>query len=55
MDADSLKMAVSMFAYYAQSGLAGNPQVLRFLLRHEPTSLTTFIKRITNMQHTSLH
>jgi uncharacterized protein YbjT (DUF2867 family) len=45
---DILKMAASMFAYYAQSGLAGNPQVLRFLLGHEPTSLTAFIERITN-------
>jgi hypothetical protein len=38
-----------MFAYYAQSGLEGNPQVLRFLLGHEPTNLTTFLKRITNL------
>jgi NAD(P)H dehydrogenase (quinone) len=37
--------AVAMFAYYAASGMAGNPQVLRFLLGHEPTSLADFIKR----------
>lgn len=37
--------AAAMFAYYAESGMAGNPQVLRFLLGHEPTSLSDFIKR----------
>lgn len=37
--------AVAMFAYYAASGMAGNPQVLRFLLGREPTSLADFIKR----------
>ncbi len=47
MPEGGLKMVASMFAYYAQSGLAGNPQVLRFLLNREPTSLTTFIKRVT--------
>jgi len=49
MDEDSLKMTTSMFAYYARSGLAGNLQVLQFLLGHEPTNLTTFIKRMTNL------
>jgi uncharacterized protein YbjT (DUF2867 family) len=43
---DALKIAASMFAYYAESGLAGNPQILRLLLGHEPTSLATFIERI---------
>jgi len=52
MAEDDFKMTASMFAYYAQSGLAGNPQVLHFLLGHAPTSLATFIKRITtNMVH----
>lgn len=45
MAEDALKIAANMFTYYAESGLAGNPQVLRFLLGHEPTSLATFIKR----------
>ncbi len=40
-----VETASSMFAYYAESGMAGNPQVLRFLLGHEPTSLADFIKR----------
>ena len=45
MDETSLKTAVSMFTYYAQSGMAGSPQVLRFLLGHEPTNLADFIQR----------
>ncbi|MBK8903300.1 MAG: NmrA family NAD(P)-binding protein [Anaerolineaceae bacterium] len=44
---ETIAMASSMFAYYAQSGMTGNPQVLRFLLGHEPTSLADFIKRIS--------
>ena len=40
-----VETAVRMFRYYAQSGMAGNPQVLRFLLGHEPTNLTDFIQR----------
>ena len=43
--AETLEIAASMFAYYAESGLTGNLQVLRFLLRHEPTSLTAFLER----------
>lgn len=43
---ETVKTAVAMFAYYAASGMAGNSQVLRFLLGHEPTSLVDFIKRI---------
>ena len=34
---------VRMFEYYDQWGLAGNPNVLRWLLKHEPTSLEMFI------------
>jgi NAD(P)H dehydrogenase (quinone) len=45
MAEEAVKTAVSMFAYYAESGLAGNPQALRFLLGHEPTSLATVIER----------
>ena len=36
---------VKMFEYYDQWGLAGNPNVLRWLLRREPTSLESFIER----------
>jgi NAD(P)H dehydrogenase (quinone) len=36
---------VKMFRYYAQHGLSGNPNVLRWLLRREPTSLAAFVAR----------
>ena len=36
---------VRMFEYYDKWGLLGNPNVLRWLLKHEPTSLESFIKR----------
>ena len=36
---------VRMFEYYDQWGLAGNPNVFRWLLKREPTSLETFIDR----------
>ena len=36
----------SMFAYYDQWGLAGNPTILRWLLRREPISLESFITRV---------
>jgi uncharacterized protein YbjT (DUF2867 family) len=35
-----------MFAYYDQWGLMGNPKVLRWLLRREPTSIEAFVKRV---------
>jgi NAD(P)H dehydrogenase (quinone) len=34
-----------MFEYYDQWGLVGNPNVLRWLLKREPTSLELFIKK----------
>jgi NAD(P)H dehydrogenase (quinone) len=36
---------VKMFEYYNQWGLMGNPNVLRWLLCREPTSLDAFIER----------
>jgi uncharacterized protein YbjT (DUF2867 family) len=36
---------VRMFEYYDKWGLVGNPNVLRWLLKREPTSLEGFIKR----------
>ena len=36
---------VRMFEYYDRWGLAGNPNVLRWLLKREPTSLQTFVER----------
>lgn len=37
---------VKMFEYYDNWGLAGNPNVLRWLLKREPASLEIFIDRI---------
>lgn len=37
---------VRMFEYYDQWGLAGNPNVLKWLLKREPTSLEFFAGRI---------
>jgi len=34
-----------MFRYYADNGLVGNPQVLRWLLGREPTTLEEFIQK----------
>lgn len=45
MNEDGINTAVSMFTYYAQSGMTGSPQVLRYLLGREPISLANFIKR----------
>jgi NAD(P)H dehydrogenase (quinone) len=36
---------MKMFEYYDQWGLAGNPNVLRWLLQREPTSLEMFVRR----------
>jgi len=45
---------VKMFEYYDQWGLVGNPNVLRWLLRREPTSLEMFAERIVK-EHNSVH
>ncbi|MEP6895760.1 MAG: NmrA family NAD(P)-binding protein, partial [Chloroflexota bacterium] len=39
---------VKMFEYYDNWGLVGNSNVLRWLLRREPTSLDMFVDRIVN-------
>jgi len=41
----ALENLIKMFEYYDQWGLAGNPNVLRWILKREPTSLETFIDR----------
>jgi len=41
----ALENLVRMFEYYDQWGLAGNPNVLRWLLKREPTSLDSFVER----------
>ena len=41
----ALESLVKMFEYYDQWGLAGNPNVLRWVLKREPTSWEAFIER----------
>jgi len=45
---------VKMFEYYDQWGLVGNPNVLRCLLRREPTTVELFIVR-TIKEHNAIH
>ena len=45
MSEDALENLVRMFEYYNQWGLAGNPNVLKWLLRREPATLEEFIER----------
>lgn len=40
-----------MFEYYDRWGLVGNPNILRWVLRKEPTSLEAFIQRMLNEQN----
>jgi len=39
---ETLKM---MFEYYDQYGLVGNPSVLAFLLKRQPTTFADFVQR----------
>jgi uncharacterized protein YbjT (DUF2867 family) len=41
----AIENLVKMFEYYDQWGLVGNPNVLRWLLKREPTTLETFVGR----------
>ena len=41
----ALENLVSMFEYYNQWGLAGNPNILKWILQREPTSLEIFAER----------
>ena len=45
MSAYALENLVGMFEYYNEWGLIGNPNVLRWVLKQEPTSLEAFIER----------
>lgn len=42
----AIENLIRMFKYYDQWGLTGNPNVLRWILKREPTSLETFIDGI---------
>ncbi|MEK7326203.1 MAG: nucleoside-diphosphate sugar epimerase, partial [Chloroflexota bacterium] len=41
---------IKMFRYYERYGLAGNPNVLGWLLRRPPTTLAAFVERIIKAQ-----
>ena len=41
----SVKSLVKMFEYYDRWGLVGNPAVLRWILKREPTSVEAFFER----------
>lgn len=46
----AMESLVRMFEYYDQWGLAGNPNVLMWVLRRKPTSLESFVGRIVEEQ-----
>jgi uncharacterized protein YbjT (DUF2867 family) len=54
MSAYAIENLIRMFEYYDQWGLVGNPNVLRWLLKREPTSLETFADKIVN-EHNGKH
>jgi len=41
----AIENLIRMFEYYDQWGLAGNPRVLKWLLKREPISLNSFFAR----------
>jgi uncharacterized protein YbjT (DUF2867 family) len=45
---------VKMFEYYDQWGLVGNPNVLRWILKRQPTSFESFVQR-TFEEHDAIH
>lgn len=48
----ALENLIKMFEYYDQWGLMGNPNVLRWLLKREPTTLEQFIERVAKEKNT---
>lgn len=46
----ALENLIRMFEYYDKWGLVGNPNVLKWILKREPTPLAAFIGRITKEQ-----
>jgi uncharacterized protein YbjT (DUF2867 family) len=43
----AIENLVRMFEYYDRWGLVGNPNVLTWLLRREPTSMEAFVHQVT--------
>ena len=50
----AIENLVKMFEYYDQWGLVGNPNVLRWLLGREPTTVESFVGR-TMKEHNAIH
>ncbi|HEX5810334.1 MAG TPA: NmrA family NAD(P)-binding protein [Anaerolineales bacterium] len=48
MNEYAIENLVRMFEYYDRWGLVGNPNVLTWLLKHEPTSMEAFVHRAAN-------
>ena len=46
----AIENLVRMFEYYDQWGIAGNPNVLKWILKREPTSFETFTQRVMKEQ-----
>jgi uncharacterized protein YbjT (DUF2867 family) len=46
VDVYAIETLTRMFDYYDRWGLAGNPNVLRWLLKREPASLESFFRRM---------
>jgi uncharacterized protein YbjT (DUF2867 family) len=53
-DEYAIENLVRMFEYYDQWGLAGNPNVLKWLFRREPTSIESFVQR-TSKERDAIH
>ena len=46
----ALENLIRMFEYYDKWGLAGNPNVLKWILGREPTTLEAFVGRIVEQK-----
>jgi uncharacterized protein YbjT (DUF2867 family) len=51
MNEYAVESLIRMFEYYDRWGLAGNPKMLRWLLKRDPTSLESFIQRTLKERH----
>ena len=50
----AIENLIKMFEYYDKCGLVGNPNVLRWLLKHEPNSLESFVEK-TVKEHDNIY
>ena len=54
MSGYAIENLIKMFEYYDKCGLVGNPNVLRWLLKHEPNSLESFVEK-TVKEHDNIY